>query len=261
MSEWLFQRHNRERLNELAANGSAVLIPLAATEQHGLDLPVFTDSLISERICQDAMEAAGLGTRLLLAPTVTIGCSQHHIAFGGTISYSSATYASMLRDIGNSLVASGFRKLIFLNSHGGNEHIMQQTAADLAATNPIWTAAASYWSISRAALSQGNADAVGPVPGHAGGFEASLIKAIRPDWVSEITAEGDNAAAEHPSVPWIQNALPGTFIGTQGTLTGFDGYTDASHLATAAHGEACLAIIAQEVSRWLVNTVEAMEAS
>lgn len=255
MKEYLWHLNTREELNEKAGSGYAVVVPLAATEQHGPQLPVFTDSLICEHIVSHAAEKASAQVPLLAAPVLPIGCSQHHLGFGGTISFRSSTYLSVLRDIGESLVTDGFTKIIFLNSHGGNDPIMAQTANDLAVEHPVWTASASYWSVAAEALRAVNAASVGMAPGHAGGFETSCIMAIRPELIRT-----DRIGENHVQRSWINSGPPGTFVGRHGELTGYDGYTDAAASASADKGRVFLDAMVESVSAWLVRTVKAMEA-
>ncbi|UVI29648.1 creatininase family protein [Paenibacillus spongiae] len=253
MTQIRLHYHTRDEITEKARSGSAVVVPLAATEQHGPHLPVFTDSLICEHIAAEAVRQAAESVPVLVSPVLTIGCSHHHLNFGGTLSYTSATYLQMLRDIGESLITDGFQKIIFLNAHGGNDPIMMQTANDLAVRYPVWTAAASYWSISRSALTACNAAEVGMVPGHAGGFETAAILALHPELVRT-----ERFAESHISRPWINSGPAGTFIGKHKELTGFDGYTDAPNKATAELGSRYLGVIAGSVSAWLVSTIQAM---
>lgn len=251
-----FQMHllTREDISDLAARGYAVVVPLAATEQHGPHLPVYTDTLICEHIALQAGERAASQVPLLVAPVLPVGCSQHHLSFGGTLSFTSATYLSVLRDLGESLVADGFRKIIFLNGHGGNDPIMLQAANDLAVRHPIWTAAASYWSVAGEALRGVRADEAGIVPGHAGHFETSVIMALRPELV-----RNDRTARHHGRRSWIGSGPPGAFIGKHGELTGGDGFTDAAASATAEKGRMYLDVIVESVAQWLVRTVKTME--
>ncbi|WP_312886339.1 creatininase family protein [Paenibacillus plantarum] len=250
MQEW-----TREEINQKAKAGYAIVIPLAATEQHGPHLPVYTDTLICEYIATESVRRASNQVQILMTPVLSIGCSQHHLAFGGTLSYKSSTYLQILRDIGESLITDGFRKIIFINAHGGNDPIMMQTANDLAVQYPIWTAAASYWSVAGQALTDLNAAEMGMVPGHAGGFETAVIMALRPDLVKT-----ELLGSQHKSREWINSGPRGSFIGKHSELTGFDGYTDAPHLATALKGQQYLDAIVVKVADWLIQTVRSMEA-
>jgi creatinine amidohydrolase len=254
MSRIEMHYHTREEIAEMAGRGFAAVVPLAATEQHGPHLPVYTDTLICEHIAFGAVERAAAQVPLLVAPVLPIGCSLHHLSFGGTLSFTSPTYLSMLREIGESLVADGFRKIIFLNAHGGNDPVMTQTANDLAVKHPIWTASASYWSVAGQALREAGAGELGLVPGHAGGFETAAILAIRPELVRL-----DRIGKDHPQRSWINAGPPGAFIGRHGELTGCGGFTDAAAAATAEKGRRCLDIIIDCVANWLVRTVQMME--
>lgn len=250
-----FEELTREQLSGMASQGYAVVVPLGACEQHGPHLPTGTDNLICDEVSRRAVaEAVDMGAKLILAPLIPVGSSAHHIAFGGTISFSSATYLSILKDIGISLADSGFKRLIFLNGHGGNEHLMHQAASDLAVTHLTWTASASYWNIAREALAAACLDQAFSVPGHAGGFETSLILSLAPE-----TVDASRIGREHPRRPWLTAGPPGAFIGKHGELTGMDGYTDPAKLATAEQGEQYLNTIAAAVSRWLLTKWKTMD--
>ncbi|GIP34638.1 creatininase family protein [Paenibacillus sp. J2TS4] len=254
MNSIFFHHHTRDEISAMAKAGCPVVVPLAATEQHGPHLPVYTDSIIGEHIVTHAVQQASAVIPMLAVPVLTIGCSEHHLSFGGTLSFSSSTYLNVLRDIGESLVTCGFRKIIFLNGHGGNAHMMNQTANDLAVLHSVWTASASYWNLAGAALQRVNAHESGMVPGHAGAFETALILALRPELVRT-----EHMSDRHAMRPWINSGPPGTFIGKHGELTGFDGYTDAPYGATAEQGRLYLTTIIAAVTDWLVSTCEAMD--
>ena len=253
MNETYMPYLTREEVSRKASRGYAIVVPLAATEQHGPHLPVFTDSLICEHVVTGATRKAAETVPILMAPVMTVGCSQHHLSFGGTLSFTSLTYMQMLRDIGESLVTDGFQKIIFVNAHGGNEPIMVQTVNDLAVKHPIWVASTAYWSVSRAALYELNAAELGMVPGHAGGFETAAVLALKPELVRTELMQ-----MTHVNREWINSGVPGTFIGKHGELTGYDGYTDAPHKATAEAGRIYLNAITDCLADWLVNTVQAM---
>lgn len=259
---WL-SHYTRDELKRMGEAGWTAIIPLAATEQHGPHLPVSTDTLICEAIAVQAgvLATAALAERplksgagLLLTPVLPIGCSSHHLAFGGTLSFSSATYLQMLRELGESLVQGGFRRIVFLNGHGGNEPMMHQTAQDLAVAHDVWTASTSYWSVARSALEALQAQEMGLVPGHAGGFETSLIEAIAPSLVRR-----DRFTASHPSRPWINAGPAGAFIGRHGELTGADGFTDPPTPADGVKGRQYLDAIAGAVAEWVVRSIRWMD--
>ncbi len=254
MKDILLHYMTRDEITEKAQSGYAVVIPLAATEQHGPHLPVFTDSLICEYVVTKAVRKAAETVQVIMTPVLTIGCSQHHLSFGGTLSYTSSTYMQMLRDIGESLVTDGFTKIIFINAHGGNEPLMIQTVNDLAVKYPIWVASTSYWSVARSTLHEMNAAEVGMVPGHAGGFETAAVMALRPELVRT-----DLIQSTHVRREWLNSGVPGTFIGKHLELTGYDGYTDAPNKATAEAGKVYLNAIVDSVADWLIQVIQTMK--
>jgi creatinine amidohydrolase len=173
----------RQEVAELALAGGVVVVPIGATEQHGAHLPVSTDTLHVEAIAGRAAEALADRVPTVVAPVLPYGCSAHHLAFGATMSLSSATLLAVLADLGASLVTSGFRRVFLLNGHGGNHHVAVQAAQDLALAHDVDAAAASWWHLAASDLIAAGALVHGNVPGHAGAFETGLVLALRPELV------------------------------------------------------------------------------
>ncbi len=99
----------------LKTNDLAVL-PLGSTEQHaGLSLSV--DSILAEKIAVDAAEPLGVP----VFPVVAYGVTPYFLAYPGTVSLRVETYISIVRDILNSLRMQGFRRIVIVNGHGGNQ--------------------------------------------------------------------------------------------------------------------------------------------
>ncbi|GGD76945.1 creatininase family protein [Paenibacillus nasutitermitis] len=241
-----FQHYTRERLNEFAREGGYVIVPLAATEQHGPHLPVNTDTMICDYVTRKSIERVAGRMPVLMAPILSIGCSEHHLSYGGTISYSAETYHRVLADVATSLVKDGFERIIFLNGHGGNHQIMTQVAQDTAVGHDVWTVAASYWNIANTALGGTDASGVGLVPGHAGGFETSLVMAICPELV-----DAGRIQSGHPVNSWAR--AEGYYMGRHGLITGRDGYSDSADQASAEKGQRYLDTIVGSVSDWLLE--------
>src|SRR5438105_1946534 len=107
------------------APNTPVVFPVPALEQHGRHLPVFTDSLLCGEIVRRAEER--LGDRVLFAPLTWLGSSDHHLDFAGTLSAAPRVYLDLLNGLIDNFVRHGFRRLVFVNGHGGN-HIPGQQA-------------------------------------------------------------------------------------------------------------------------------------
>ncbi|WP_457644499.1 creatininase family protein [Persephonella sp.] len=93
-----------------------ILVPIGSVEQHSPYGLIGTDFITAEAIAREV----GRRMDILVAPTITYGMSQHHSAFKGTVTLSPITLINLTKDIVNSLLNQGFRRIIFINGHGGN---------------------------------------------------------------------------------------------------------------------------------------------
>ncbi len=110
-----------------------VVIGLGSSEQHGPHLPEKTDSLLAEVIANQV--ALKLGNTLQ-APTIQVGCSDHHLDFPGTISLRSSTLKEIIRDYISSLVKHGFSNIVLIPFHGGNFKPTEEIAETLNSEYP-----------------------------------------------------------------------------------------------------------------------------
>src|SRR5437762_128963 len=90
-----------------AAPESLLVFPLGATEQHGPHLPVGTDSMLVEAVAERAVQALPDSVPAVLAPTLPVGSSAHHVPFGGTLSMTTLSFYGVLMDLGRSAAPSG----------------------------------------------------------------------------------------------------------------------------------------------------------
>ncbi|WP_147917113.1 creatininase family protein [Ruania zhangjianzhongii] len=208
-NETSFGELTRETLSELSADAIAV-VPLGATEQHGRQLPTATDTMIATHLAERSVRLVADEVKVVLCPTVPYGFSEHHVPFGGTISLDNDTYIRVLTSIGRSLSRSGFKRLIFLNGHGGNvapgsaaaDRLVTELGLDLA------VGLLSYWECiderTRAAFTM-------PAPGHAGGFEAALISALAADLVLPLPQDQGSSARDDAARPLnVSDEMKGT---------------------------------------------------
>ena len=116
MNEWHYQTW--EEIGALVADGvTTAVFPIGATEQHGPHLGCGVDSSIAEKVCG----AAAAKTNVALLPTLPYGCSiGHSHRWPGTIALQPKTLIDVVKDIGDWVYASGFRKLFLVNGHVTN---------------------------------------------------------------------------------------------------------------------------------------------
>jgi creatinine amidohydrolase len=124
---------NWKQVEALPKDSTLLVLPTAAIEQHGHHLPLATDTLINNLLLGKAFEKLPADLPVYALPPVCYGKSNEHIGFPGTLSVSAATFMAVVRDIGASVAASGFKKLALYNTHGGNSSLVDVMARDLRA--------------------------------------------------------------------------------------------------------------------------------
>ncbi len=236
---------NRDQLGALLPD-ALVVLPIGATEQHGPHLATGTDALLAETAAQRAAAlAADASARpLVLAPTIPVGASDHHLPFGGTLSLRPETLLAVLLDLARSVADGGGRRLVLVNGHGGNRGICSAAAAAASVRSSIAVAYVDYWDAAADADLGETA-----LPGHAGGFETSLVLATAPDWVA--------ARDERDVVPQIP-AVAGMEIHRQASWHEQNGYTDQPAHASAEKGGAWLEHLVSVLAGRLVELAKAL---
>jgi creatinine amidohydrolase len=124
---------NWKQVEALPKDSTLLVLPTAAIEQHGHHLPLATDTLINNLLLGKALEKLPADLPVYALPTVCYGKSNEHLGFPGTLSVSSTTFMAVVRDIGASLAAAGFKKVVLYNTHGGNSSLVDVMARDLRA--------------------------------------------------------------------------------------------------------------------------------
>lgn len=170
----------------LPADTVAVL-PVAAIEQHGPHLPVFVDACINAGVVERAVARLPAGLPVTFLPMQSVGKSNEHLAFPGTLTLSAETLIRVWTEIGESVYRAGIRKLVLFNSHGGQPQIMDIVARDLRVRLSMLVVCASAYSF-------GGSKGLFPDEElqhgiHGGSSETSEMLALRPDLVRMQLAE------------------------------------------------------------------------
>ena len=164
----------------LAKQDPVAVLPIGATEQHGPHLPLAVDTDINQGI---VAATARLLTKenlpVLFLPTMPIGKSTEHLDFAGSLSFSTPTLISMWMEIGDCVAASGIRRLVFFNSHGGQVAPMDIVARDLRVKHDLLTISCNWFGLG---LPDGLISGFEAQHGiHAGELETSMMLQLHPE--------------------------------------------------------------------------------
>lgn len=203
-----------------------LILVTGATEQHGRHLPLGTDVMIPWELAQRLSAATGV----VVAPPITIGMSELHMAFAGTLTLSQETLQTVYLELLQSAYRQGWRQVLVLNGHGGNRRAWDWVSALASKIKPDLKFAYTAWwqEPETLALSQAH---YARTEGHAGLEESAAMLAIAPELVHLGAAQAtpSNSAATAAETPAaFQAAVPHGAIG------------ERPGDATADHGEQIL---------------------
>ena len=225
------------------------VLPLGATEPHNLHLPYGTDVLegrvVGEHICQAAHER---GAKVVLLPTIPYGTETNLRQFPLAMNLNPSTLYAVCTDLIESLVQSGIRKVVLLNSHGGNgmkpllRELYGKTEAHVFLCNWYEALKGEYESI------------FDKMEDHAGEMETSFMMAYFPELIA-TNADGSMNADDGSTTPLQFEALREGWVSITRPwhlLTTNSGAADP-HAATKEKGEKMMELIVQRLSTFLVE--------
>ena len=233
----------------LADGWTTAVVAVGAVEQHGPHLPLQVDAARGDRL---ALEVAARLDKALVAPTIRVGCSEHHMGFAGTISLRRATLEAVCLDYCVSLARHGFETVCLVPSHGGNFGPLKDMLDDLnRAVAPgcrvlAYTDLNGFLEVWQAAVRDVAAKLEGSVGGHADIAESSEMLCIRPDLVrQELAEEGYMGGFSEDLLDRIfrdgfRSVTPNGILG------------DARGMS-AEIGERCIAMVADTIAAALVS--------
>ena len=212
------------------------ILPTAAIEQHGPHLPVGTDTMIAEgmlaRLRQDCPE--DLDIRIL--PVMAVGKSNEHIHAPGTVTLSAETALNAWREIGLSVARAGVRKLVIVNSHGGNLDLIGILARELRVRAGMLAVKCQWGAFGHPEGMYAPHELAYGI--HGGDVETSLMLAFQPDLVDMAAAEDFRSTAETSlispigpvSYGWVSSDLnPSGTVGNASLGTAEKGEATAAH--------------------------------
>jgi creatinine amidohydrolase/Fe(II)-dependent formamide hydrolase-like protein len=124
-------RLSTKQIKELDKENGLVVLPVGAVEQHGPHLPVYTDTLIANGLLEATFDHLSIDQNIWMLPPLPYGKSTEHLGHPGTLTLSATTLQQVVLDIGKSVSASGFRRIVLFNTHGGNNDLLNMIAREL----------------------------------------------------------------------------------------------------------------------------------
>ncbi len=186
-----------QEFDGLDKSRAIAVLPVAATEQHGPHLSVSVDTDLVEGVIQAALPHLAPELPVLFLPTLPVGLSPEHNRFAGTLSLSAHTIINLWTDIAESVAKTGIRKLVLLNSHGGNVGVMDLVARDVRARLNMLVYSVSWFNLPLGAAVEQMFTAHEHRFGiHAGQIETAMMLTLKPERVRMDLAENFASASE-----------------------------------------------------------------
>ena len=165
---------------------NTVIVPLGTVEQHGAHLPVGTDVLIPITVAKRVAEK----TRVLVAPPIYYGNSLSMADMKGVFTITPESLATLLLDLCRSFVKQGFKKIIFLNGHGGNKQVLNFIGQKARMETGALIARIDWWDIATEEMPK----ICETLVQHADEGETSMMLACRPELVDMKKATRDDTS-------------------------------------------------------------------
>lgn len=235
------------------------VLPVGAIEQHGPHLPLSVDQAIIDGIVEATIPLIPETCPALFLPTLPVGKSNEHSEWAGTLTFSAQTLLSMWMDIGDSVAAAGVKKMVLLNSHGGQIAAMDIVARDLRVKHKMLTVAANWFAMG---LPEGLLTPEEEMHGiHAGDMETSVMLALQGDKVQmEHARNFPSRNAELAAKNSLLGLSPSGRLGWQAQDINASGAVGDATAATAQKGRAFVDHAAGQIVK-LLQEVQAMPLS
>lgn len=177
------------------------VLPVAAIEQHGPHLPLNVDTTLVNGVIAAALPHLGADVPALFLPTQSVGLSPEHAQFAGTLTLKAETVIRLWTELGESVAASGVKKLVLLNSHGGQVGVMDIVARDLRARLGMLVYSVNWFGLPLVGPQGEDVNALFSAHEHrfgihAGEIETSMMLALAPHQVDMTQAHNFLSTSE-----------------------------------------------------------------
>ncbi len=236
-----------------AIHKAVAVLPVAAIEQHGPHLPVSVDTTLVDGTIAAALPHLRADLPVLFLPTQQVGKSNEHIRFPGTLTLSAQTLISVWMELGACVARAGFKKLVLLNSHGGQVSVMDIVARDLRTAHDLIVYSTNWYTLP---LGDAVMNLFPPEEHrfgiHAGDMETSMMLALREQFVDmaqarDFKSTAQDRAAKYPILGNGSSAKLGWQMQDYNAM----GAAGNASAATADKGQALLSAAGLQLARLL----------
>ena len=177
------------------------VLPVAAIEQHGPHLPLNVDTTLVDGVIAATLPHLPVDPRVLFLPTQSVGFSPEHTAFAGTLTLKAETVIRLWTEVAEAVAATGVKKLVLLNAHGGQVGLLDVVARDLRARLGILVYSVNWFNLP---LIGEHGEALNDLFSahehrfgiHAGEIETSMMLALRPEQVDMTRAQNFHSTSQ-----------------------------------------------------------------
>ena len=180
--------------SRLALARCIAILPVAAIEQHGPHLPLNVDTTLVEGVITATLPHLPSALPVLFLPTQAIGFSPEHTAFAGTLTLKAETIIALWTELAESVARLGVKKLVLLNSHGGQVGLLDVVARDLRARLGMLVYSVNWFNLPLHTESGASVNNLFSADEHrfgihAGEIETSMMLALKPEQVDMTQAQ------------------------------------------------------------------------
>ncbi len=197
---------NWKQVEEYLERDDRAVLPIGSTEQHSA-LSLATDHILSQRVSVEAAEPLGVP----VFPGLPYGITPYFMAYPGTVSLTPETHGALIREILSSLAAHGFKRIVVVNGHGGNNPAQEAIEKWLESQPGVAVRFHNWWN---APATIAKVKEIDPVASHASWMEnfpwtrlpgvdysgerkapidVELLHSLEPDKARELLGDGNFA--------------------------------------------------------------------
>jgi len=177
------------------------VLPMAATEQHGPHLPLNVDATLVDGVVEAALPHLPPTLPALFLPTQAVGFSPEHTRFAGTLTLKAETVIRLWTELAESVAQAGVKKLVLLNSHGGQVGLLDVVARDLRARLGMLVYSVNWFNLPLTAEDGSPVNDLFSAEEHrfgihAGEIETSMMLALKPEQVDMAKAQNFRSTSQ-----------------------------------------------------------------